>query len=163
MYSSILFEAEPNRICQKLLNRQYCVTASKSKIMPMNICQMYCWIMKLHKLLKSQIIQAFNIWQTFPWGPKDFLCGPKNTERMKTSNTGGTTWILFEAELNRIHHTYLKETAGLREAPPQEKPCIFGHCPNCNLTQKPKLDYYNEIPYPETRFDTDFTQISGPN
>ena len=22
----------------------------------------------------------------------------------------------------------------LREAPPQKKPCIFGHCPNCNLT-----------------------------
>ena len=24
-------------------------------------------------------------------------------------------------------------------------------------------DYCDEIPYPETRFDTNFTQISGPN
>ena len=26
-----------------------------------------------------------------------------------------------------------------------------------------ELDYYNEIPYPETRFGTDCTQIFGPN
>ena len=26
-----------------------------------------------------------------------------------------------------------------------------------------KWDYYDEIPYPETGFDTDFTEISGPN
>jgi len=26
-----------------------------------------------------------------------------------------------------------------------------------------KWDHYDEIPYPETRIDTDFTQISRPN
>ena len=53
---------------------------------------------------------------------------------------------------------------------------IDAHEPNCTLghaqilEQIPKKspiffkwDYYDEIPCPETRFDTNFTQISGPN
>ena len=119
MYSSILFEAEPKRICQKWLNMQYCVTASKSKMMPINISLMYCWIIKPYKSLKSQNIQA-NIWQIFPLGPKDFPCSPKNTEYNEDLKYRGTTSILFEAEINRIHHTYLKEKAGLT------KTCLEG-------------------------------------
>ena len=69
-------------------------------------------MIKPYKSLKSQNIQA-NIWQIFPLGPKDFPCSPKNTESNENLKYRGTTSILFEAEINRIHHTYLKEKAGL--------------------------------------------------
>ena len=36
------------------------------------------------------------------------------------------------AELLLTSMQYWQKT--VREAPPQKKPCIFGHCPNCDLT-----------------------------
>ena len=46
--------------------------------------------------------------------------------------------------------------------------CTLGHAQILEQIPKKspiffKWDYYDEIPYPETRFDTNFTQISGPN
>ena len=35
------------------------------------------------------------------------------------------------AELLLTSMQYWQKT--VREAPPQKKPCIFGHCPNCDL------------------------------
>ena len=47
--------------------------------------------------------------------------------------------------------------------------CTLGHAQILGQTPKKtrnlflQWDFYDEIPYPETRFDTDFTQICGPN
>ena len=47
--------------------------------------------------------------------------------------------------------------------------CTLGHAQILGQTPKKtrnfflQWDFYDEIPYPETRFDTDFAQISGPN
>ena len=49
-----------------------------------------------------------------------------------------TTWTeSYPFALHTLEALYLEtniRNCWLREAPPQRKPCIFGHCPNCDLT-----------------------------
>ena len=40
----------------------------------------------------------------------------------------------FETTLHCCSHLIHHNNPNLREAPAKKKPCIFGHCPNCDLT-----------------------------